>query len=187
MTFGYMSLRDSFRGLYRLCFCGCKYLIKCIKRNGRLAKFKKGHSTGGRRGENNSNYKNGKYSDNYLRIIVNGKNIKKHIHIFQEYIQCCMLPWGDVHHKDGDKFNNEITNLQGIMHNQHAIISNKKDMSGRFCKICGGKTKYNKSRKGTLCESWQGNEIDGWTCKNCYMKQLYYKNKNGKERPQNTT
>ena len=27
---------------------------------------------------------------------------------------CCMLPWGVVHHKDGNRQNNNMTNLQGM-------------------------------------------------------------------------
>jgi hypothetical protein len=175
-----LSIRILFSGLYRRCECDCGYLIPCINKHGRFARFRKGHYKE-RRGQNSSSYKNGKYSDNYLKIIINGKNIKKHIHIFEQYHQCCMLKWGVVHHTDKNKRNNNIENLEGMTVSEHMFLHHIKDMSYRFCKICGGKTTYKKTKRGTLCELWFGNDIDGWTCNNCYMRQIHYKYRNGQK------
>ncbi len=35
-----------------------------------------------------------------------------HRHLFEQYHKCCLLSWSVIHHKDGNKKNNAIWNLQ---------------------------------------------------------------------------
>ena len=35
-----------------------------------------------------------------------------HRHLFEQYHKVCLLPWSVIHHKDGNKKNNAIWNLQ---------------------------------------------------------------------------
>lgn len=95
--------------------------------------------------------------------------VYEHVYLYQEYHGCCMLPWGDVHHKDGNKSNNIIENLQGMTHQQHARFHmigkqhRKTDMSNRFCLLCGSKTTYT-DKKG--CQRWLKYK-DGFICNSC--------------------
>lgn len=124
----------------KLCACGCGQ--QCVKR------FKRGHNI---KREGNPIWKGGltKTKEGYWLIRVpdyysvraNGY-VLLHIYIFEQYYQCCMLPWGHVHHIDGNKDNNDISNLMGVMASTHAILHNignkygKKDMTGRICFYC---------------------------------------------------
>lgn len=50
-----------------------------------------------------------------------GNNQKKlHRLIYEDYYNITLLPWTDIHHKDGNKTNNEISNLEAIFHDEHS-------------------------------------------------------------------
>ncbi len=169
-----VSIRRLFRGYYKYCECNCGELIPCINKLGNLARFKFGHQN---RGQNHSRWNNGRQKrDNYWYVWVPeesnmniGEYKREHVYFYEQYHKCCMLPWGDIHHIEPvtkDYCNNMPWNLQGMMKQEHTrinMIGNqyaKEDMSGRLCIICGNSHK-----------KWYGNKIDGWTCKNCYMKE----------------
>lgn len=82
-----------------------------------------------------------------------------------------------VHHIDGDGHNNEESNLRLFAsQSEHIVFELTKDMSGRSCKICGSKKTQMKKKKGKLHAQWYGNEIDGFTCRNCHNRN-YVRNK----------
>ncbi len=57
-----------------------------------------------------------------------GKQMRKHVVIFEEYYKCCMLPWGEIHHINDIKTDNNISNLKGMTDSQHRrfhMIGNK--------------------------------------------------------------
>lgn len=60
-------------------------------------------------------------------IYENGKRIqiKQHRYIMECYLKRKLLSNEDVHHKDGNKLNNSIDNLEIINHSKHTIVSNK--------------------------------------------------------------
>lgn len=68
--------------------------------------------------------------------------VLEHVFVYQEYYKCCMLKWGIVHHKDGNRINNEISNLMAMTRAQHTALHRKKNMNDRFCLQCGSKTTY---------------------------------------------
>jgi hypothetical protein len=117
-----ISITKAFKGLYRLCECECGTLITCTNKKSKLGRFVVGHNIIGKKGKDHPMYKHGKYVDNYPVIRINGIQIRTHVYVFQEYYQCCMLPWGEVHHKDGDIHNFDITNLEGYTHGSHKRI-----------------------------------------------------------------
>jgi hypothetical protein len=93
--------------------------------------------------------------------------ILEHRVIFEEYYNCCLLPWTDVHHKDGNKQNNDINNLEPIFHNKHVIIEKTKDMSNRMCLICNSsKTRI---EKPTNNPHWYKLR-NGFMCYNCNQR-----------------
>jgi hypothetical protein len=50
--------------------------------------------------------------------------IKKHRFIMEGIIGRPLHPWEDVHHKDGNKTNNEPENLELISHGNHSYMTN---------------------------------------------------------------
>lgn len=117
-----LSITKYFRGLYRLCECGCGILIPCINKRYEFSRFVLGHNIIGKQDKDHPMYKHGRYKERYKHVRINGKQIRTHIHVFQQYHQCCMLPWGDIHHINENKLDNRIENLQGMMHGKHSSI-----------------------------------------------------------------
>lgn len=60
------------------------------------------------------------------RIWRDGKQVrvKKHRLVMEQYIGRTLLPNEDVHHKDGDKQNNDIDNLELLLHGDHSRVTN---------------------------------------------------------------
>jgi hypothetical protein len=108
--------------------------------------------------------------------------------MFQEYYQCCMLPWGVVHHKDPVRkgyCNNMIWNLEGMMRSKHTEIHNmgnqrhRKDLSGRRCSNpnCKNPIKIYYNDKGK--ERWLKDGKGGFNCQNCYQNKKYHSRDTG--------
>jgi hypothetical protein len=75
--------------------------------------------------------KNGSWKDSTSGYIVeryweDGKcrRILQHRRIIQSYLGRKLETWEDVHHLDGNKSNNEISNLQVLSHGKHSCVSN---------------------------------------------------------------
>jgi hypothetical protein len=62
-------------------------------------------------GADHPQYKGGKYKDHDDYIIINSSKQREHRVIFEQYIQRKLYKWEHVHHIDGVKTNNEISNL----------------------------------------------------------------------------
>jgi hypothetical protein len=45
--------------------------------------------------------------------------VMKHRLLWEEANSACLFPWSSVHHKDGNKRNNDISNLEAMMTYQH--------------------------------------------------------------------
>ncbi len=158
------------------CSCGCGEMIPSISRRGYPMKLKNGHT---RKGESSNNWKGGRHVKDDYQFIRDIENIHadnngyvpEHVKVFTEYNKCCMLKWGVVHHKDENRKNNNIDNLQGMTRANHMTIHKSLDMSNRTCVKCGTNTTY--IRKDTGRPKWKRNPIDdGWYCCKCFMK--YY-------------
>lgn len=135
---------------------------------GNFSRFVSGHNS---KGSQNPNWKGGrrKFGEYWYLWIPDyhhshKNHVREHVYFYEQFHKCCMLPWGDVHHIDENKENNMPWNLVGMMKSEHQKIHHIKDMSGRFCKYCNGKTYLNPYG----LENWYGNEIDGFVCRTCY-------------------
>lgn len=141
------------------CICRpeCEVMIKSIDKGGKRRKFANGHNTYLRTGKNNPNFKGGfkKLKKNYDGLLFRdhpfnvGGYVRFHRIVYEMFHKCCLLPWGDVHHRDGNKKRNHPENLQGMIHDQHSSITHKgkkhkKKRIRKKCIDCGCKvTKSN--------------------------------------------
>ena len=72
----------------------------------------------------------------YYCFNLNGKMQLLHRYLYQKYYRCSILPGIHVHHKDGDKLNNDMSNLELLTHAQH----------NREHRFKGGSAYYRKDR-----------------------------------------
>lgn len=183
-----LSTRELFKGLYKQCDCKCGTLIPIINKYGKIIRFMPNHHLNG---SNNHKWKGGRGEDggywslllpDYYRANRTGR-VKEHIYIYETYHKLCMLPWGDIHHKDGNTKNNDISNLQGMMRLQHHHLHHKKDMSKRFCSYPGCLTPYKTNVRKNGSPRWYKNpnkEQGEWVCSICNMKIYNAKKKKKK-------
>ena len=138
-----------------------------------------GHVLNGKTGPDHIRWKGGKLlSRKYYKIwkpehphCDNKGYVPEHRLVYEEFYDCCLLPYPivDVHHINGIKSDNNITNLQPIFHSKHAFISNIKDLSNRICLLCGTK-KTTRNKRGSF--NWFKHN-DGFVCHSCYSKIKY--------------
>jgi hypothetical protein len=119
-----------------ICKCGCGQEIGVLyskHRTNLLRTYINGHNSRGKR--NLGTFKGGRLIDphGYIIILYDKKHlradrdgyVREHILIYEDYHQCCMLDWGIIHHKDENRQNNSIDNLEGMTRGQHNTIHKK--------------------------------------------------------------
>ena len=163
--------------LDKLCECGCNNRLKKDK-GGRKRRFRKGHyiRTIDQNGEKGRSWKGGRrksngywelYMPNYIRS-NSRRYVFEHVYNYQESHKLCMLPWGHVHHRNGNTEQNLPWNLQGLMNYQHSLLHHPRiDKSDRYCSSCSSST-TNKDKHGY--EYWYNNKNGGFWCNRCYIK-----------------
>jgi hypothetical protein len=166
------------------CRCGCNEDIP-IRSTGRtLAKYKFGHNFVGK---NNPSFNNG-VSNNREYIIVYDPDhvhadskgfVRRNIKVFTDHHLCCLLPWSRIHHKDGNKKNDDISNLEGMTWRQHGQHHNpQQDHSHKRCKDPDCKTPNITRLDKNGSPMWYGSNEDGWLCRKCYNKHWMRKKVN---------
>jgi HNH endonuclease len=106
------------------CICGCGELIPEINKKGKPARFKHGHNHKGKYGPDNHGWKGGGIHIDKKGYIRLSRGLKMHRVIYEQWYDCCLLPWIDIHHIDGNKQNNRIENLQPMKHSDHGKLHN---------------------------------------------------------------
>ena len=159
------------------CKCGCNEEIR-IRSGHYLRRFKYKHNM---RGINHPNYRGGKRrtSHKYVEIYSpdhpnkNKRNcVYEHRLRMEEYLGRYLRPEEEVHHLDGLTINNRMGNLMYFVnraeHRRYEMTGNqrsKKDMSSRYCLLCGGKTGIKKNG----CEDWHKYQNE-FICDKCYKR-----------------
>lgn len=61
------------------------------------------------------------------RVWIDGKLVSKrlHRHLMEQHLGRQLSADEDVHHRDGDKQNNDLSNLEVLSHSEHARLSNR--------------------------------------------------------------
>lgn len=165
-------MADSAPRIKCTCSVECQEMISSIQLNGMPRKYAVGH---GRGGVNHSNWKGGRVKMKgywYIWVPDHPQSSKKgyvaeHRLYYEEYYNCCLLPYIELHHRDGNIINNfDINNLQPVTKSEHIRITHKKDMSDRVCLLCGSNETY-MNKLG--CKCWSRDPItqQEWLCKKC--------------------
>ena len=133
------------------CACGCGGTLLDYDKKARPRKYIYGHSPIGRffvgfkhkeeskimmslnrSGDKHWHWNGGKYMSSkgyYYRykpshhFATDDGYIMEHRLVWEEYYNAILMPWADVHHKNENKQDNRIENLQAMMHGLHSIIS----------------------------------------------------------------
>lgn len=165
------------------CNCGTQIPIRS-KNRGELRLWAEGHNG---RMENNYFWKGGVTidKDNYVLVKKRGHPnatkqgyIRLHRLIMSEFLGRPLEKDEEIHHIDGNTFNNDISNLQLIDHSSHSSISATKDHGDRNCFECDTDKTYMKkdSKTGKYYPQWcaLGNK---WLCRNCGRRKKYKEKK----------
>lgn len=146
-------------------------------------RFQKGEHTG----ENNHNWKGGrrKHSSGYIEVLtpnhpfcMRGGYIFEHRYVMEQHLGRYLTTDEVVHHKNGNKSDNRIENLELMTKSKHMQHHMTIDMSDRICSECGSDTtKLVRTKYG-----WKSNWcFDSKTkkpiCMKCYRHRYWMQKK----------
>ena len=179
-------LRQSKQFILGQCQCGCNESVPIRNSRGELGRFKHGHNRLDYfkntifMGENHHAWKGGRYKDKntgYVYVYASDHPFKnkdnkvaEHRKVYEDYYNCILLPFTQIHHVNGIRDDNRIENIIPTYNGIHRSTYHKLDTSDRFCLLCGSNTTY--FRKDKNCYDWHTYE-NGHICRNCYRKLTY--------------
>jgi len=160
---------------------------------GKFAKYKNGHAvrnTIRKTGSDHPNWKGGRVlmlgywylHKPHFKYSNSRGYIREHRYIMYIYLSILngkptyLSKRDDVHHRNNNKKDNSITNLQLISKSQHGYLTNKgnkKNKSGRFCNICKLNITTKSLKNGEYYDRWVI-DIDGFLCFLCHKMVRYY-------------
>jgi hypothetical protein len=129
------------------CRCGCGELITNYNTNGKQILFKYGHQS---RGKFSPRWQGGKTytTKGYIKVLCkehpncDSKGyVLEHRLVMEQKLGRYLDKDEDIHHINGVKIDNRVENLELLSHIQH-LSKRKKDMSDRFCSMCGRNKTY---------------------------------------------
>lgn len=118
--------------------------------------------------------------DGYILLYIDGETKRLHRYIMEQYIGRKLKSSEIIHHKDGNKLNNNISNLEIITHKDHNKLHNPKKPFPEFkeCTVCHEikhnfefYTHYQKNRNRTVL---------GSKCRKCDIKRVVEKRRQRK-------
>ncbi len=161
------------------CSPDCKTMISSINYDGKSMKMSPKH---GFKGNLNPSWKGGFFMRMGYKWIYDPKHhfadkdgyVAEHRYLYEQYHNCCLLPWVIIHHKNEIKTDNRLENLEVWNRSEHQNIHNprkgyRKDLNGRTCLECGSDKTF-PSKNGQ--PHWCRHPITKaeWICETCYKR-----------------
>ena len=73
----------------------------------------------------------------YKKIKINGRTVSLHRYVWEQANG--PIPDGYIiHHKNGDRYDNRLENLEMVTHQEHSEHHNQKHAKTKKCVVCGG-------------------------------------------------
>lgn len=73
----------------------------------------------------------------YLKTRVDGKDISTHRHVMEQHLGRKLLTDELVHHKNGNRHDNRIEDLEVTTHKTHSQRHNQRYPRTKVCEVCG--------------------------------------------------
>jgi hypothetical protein len=157
------------------CACGCGEIIPSININGKPMRYKHGH---GNSQEKNNFWKGGQTTDNGYKSLsirkhpnkTKGSRIPEHRLVMSQFLGRPLESYELVHHKNKDKKDNRIENLELTTRKEHPS-KHKKHTGNEFCSdpecIHPTETRF---RRNSF--EWYKDGKGGHLCDVCYNRKM---------------
>ena len=165
------------------CECRCGELLTYRNKQGYKRRFIKGHENRGRSGDRANNWRGGRHPDTFGYIMIykpehpfadNHGCVREHRLIMEKHLGRYLTKQEEIHHIDGNKKNNEISNLLLTDRSNHARIEftgNKyRLISNRDKRTCYFDETHKTYTRNNGFMEWYKYR-DNFMCSSCYHKE----------------
>jgi hypothetical protein len=177
------------------CACGCAQTFERKMIRGHEQRYIHGHNERGKKhdyfikksGKDHPNWKGGRIRTNqgyYLLYLPDHPlceskgYVLEHRYVWEQYNIAILLPWAEVHHKDKNRDNNNIDNLEAMTYSQHLSLHKRgiaRMTEHRICANClSDKTFMKRSVTGEkIFPFWYILDRSNgfYLCHNCYQRR----------------
>lgn len=99
----------------------------------------------------------------YRTVKINGKTKLLHRHVMEQVLGRRLLPTEHVHHRDGDRKNNDPANLEVMSCHDHQHHHKQKHPEIKVCQFCGTQFRPKPTkRERAKCCSWKCGHALSW-------------------------